>query len=219
MVLSSPAFTQSEKATFVIAHNDLDLQSILVDSDGNVTGIFDWDGCIAVPRCMGYGSAPVFLHNYWSVDFSIRNGRSIVLWSYKRYREIYANKLERLGCPEANFTRNLPIYYALEDAMKKSKLEAVIEIVGRLFSRVSAISNAVVDEVLEQIGGGDVALLEHVRNGLRDILDPADIPTLTASNHIAPSTEQTISARTEVQGMAPPLPAVTQDSTDIDSTI
>jgi hypothetical protein len=39
VVLSQLAFNASEPDTFAIYHPDLDLQNILVDHEGNVTGI------------------------------------------------------------------------------------------------------------------------------------------------------------------------------------
>jgi hypothetical protein len=43
MVFRQSVFNAVEKESFTIHHNDLDLQNILVDDDGNVTGIIDWD--------------------------------------------------------------------------------------------------------------------------------------------------------------------------------
>lgn len=52
-----------------IRHRDLDMQTIFVDVFGNVTGILDWDGCLAVPRGVGYASFPEFLRRYWTSSF------------------------------------------------------------------------------------------------------------------------------------------------------
>jgi hypothetical protein len=46
-------FDTNGEETFVLRHPDLDLQNILVDDDGNVTGNIDWDNCLAVPQCIG----------------------------------------------------------------------------------------------------------------------------------------------------------------------
>jgi hypothetical protein len=48
---------------FVLRHDDLDLQNVLVDYGGNVTGIVDWDDCMMVPRCIGYSSLPTSLRH------------------------------------------------------------------------------------------------------------------------------------------------------------
>jgi hypothetical protein len=62
IVNSKPSTASSnDPETFVLQHTDLDFQNILVDDDGNVTGIIDWDGFMAVPRCVSYASVPEFL--------------------------------------------------------------------------------------------------------------------------------------------------------------
>lgn len=38
------------RETFTIHHDDLDLQNVLVDDEGNVTRIIDWDKSYAAPR-------------------------------------------------------------------------------------------------------------------------------------------------------------------------
>ncbi|KAF1943563.1 hypothetical protein EJ02DRAFT_464907 [Clathrospora elynae] len=51
--------------TFVLRHDEFEFQNVLVDNDGNVTGIIDWDGYINVPRCIGYTSLSTFLRRDW----------------------------------------------------------------------------------------------------------------------------------------------------------
>ena len=46
---------------FVLAHPDLDNQNILVNDDGSLAGIIDWDWTAAVPHCIGPQSLPKFL--------------------------------------------------------------------------------------------------------------------------------------------------------------
>jgi hypothetical protein len=49
-----------EPGSFVLRHPDLDFQNILVNDYGYVTGIINWEGYMAVPRCVGYASIPDF---------------------------------------------------------------------------------------------------------------------------------------------------------------
>ena len=56
--------TKHTENDFVLAHPDLDLQNILIDEDGNVTGLVDWDGVTMVPRSMGC-SFPKWLSRDW----------------------------------------------------------------------------------------------------------------------------------------------------------
>ena len=50
-----------QEKQFVLAHPDLDNQNILVNDDGSLTGIIDWDWTAAVPHCIGPQSLPKFL--------------------------------------------------------------------------------------------------------------------------------------------------------------
>jgi aminoglycoside phosphotransferase (APT) family kinase protein len=59
ILMNQAVFKPAAPETFTIHHNDLDLQNILVDDDGNVTGIIDWDAAFIAPRCMAAG--PLFL--------------------------------------------------------------------------------------------------------------------------------------------------------------
>ncbi|CAE7219655.1 hypothetical protein PTTW11_11200 [Pyrenophora teres f. teres] len=57
----------AEKETFVLGrHTGFDSQTILVDDEGDGTGIIDWDNCIAVPCRVGYTSLAKFLRRDWS---------------------------------------------------------------------------------------------------------------------------------------------------------
>lgn len=47
--------------SFSIAHDDLDLQNILVDNDGNVTGILDWDKATIRPHFLGWATVPMWI--------------------------------------------------------------------------------------------------------------------------------------------------------------
>ncbi|CAD6591337.1 MAG: hypothetical protein ASARMPREDX12_005084 [Alectoria sarmentosa] len=50
-----------QEKPFVLAHPDLDNQNILVNDDGSLAGIIDWDWISAVPNCIGSQSLPKFL--------------------------------------------------------------------------------------------------------------------------------------------------------------
>ncbi|KAJ4375435.1 hypothetical protein N0V86_006966 [Didymella sp. IMI 355093] len=52
MIFAQPVFNPSPSIpeTFTLHHCDLDLQDILVDNEGSVTGIIDWDKCLSVPH-------------------------------------------------------------------------------------------------------------------------------------------------------------------------
>ena len=50
---------------FVFAHPDFDIQNFIVDTDGRLKGIIDWDGVEAVPRSIGNDSLPGWLTRDW----------------------------------------------------------------------------------------------------------------------------------------------------------
>jgi hypothetical protein len=50
---------------FVLRHTDVDLQNIMVDQNGNVVSIIDWDGMVFVPRDLAADAYPWFLAEDW----------------------------------------------------------------------------------------------------------------------------------------------------------
>jgi hypothetical protein len=115
IIFSAPAFNMSkedlsdESPSFVLNHCDLDFQNILVDDDGNATGIVDWELCTAVPRAVGYTSLPLFLRKDWLPKYTVQKSPHM-LWSFERYREHYTDAIMEAGCPDARYTRNSGIY-------------------------------------------------------------------------------------------------------------
>jgi hypothetical protein len=111
IVFSQPIFCPSEPETFTIHHNDLDFQNILVDDDGNVTGILDWDASYTAPRCIGAAAVPIFLRNDWFPRY-VHDLRLTphMAWYYQHYREVYAAAMVEAGNPDAHFTLNSAIY-------------------------------------------------------------------------------------------------------------
>ena len=50
---------------FVLMHDDLDIQNVIVQADGSLAAIIDWDGIAAVPRCVGNEKFPSWLTRDW----------------------------------------------------------------------------------------------------------------------------------------------------------
>jgi aminoglycoside phosphotransferase (APT) family kinase protein len=114
LVFAQPAFNGPTGETFTIRHNDLDLQNILVDEDGNVTGIIDWDNAMAAPRCVGASAVPIFLRSDWfpKYTFSLEIPPCMA-WNHHHYREIYAAAMIEAGNVEdARFTTKSALYQA-----------------------------------------------------------------------------------------------------------
>lgn len=117
VIFATLPFTSSKKnptdgkETFVLRHDDLDLQNILTDEDGNVTGILDWDGCMAVPRCVGYATLPIFVRRDWISDFDYRCNPHMT-WMYDYYRAVYADAMRSTESPDAKYTGKSHLYQA-----------------------------------------------------------------------------------------------------------
>lgn len=66
IVFTQPVFKpHRQPETFILRHDDLELQNIMVDEDGNVNGIIEWDGAYAAPRCTDTAAIPKFLRKDW----------------------------------------------------------------------------------------------------------------------------------------------------------
>jgi hypothetical protein len=115
--------------TFAIRHNDLDMQNILVDDEGNVTGIIDWDGLMTVPECLGPTANPFFLRRDMLPKFSF----SIAPFAYlalPKYREVYADEMSKHT--DARYTLKSTWYQAVyavlyEDADPYQVVEMVLK--------------------------------------------------------------------------------------------
>jgi hypothetical protein len=114
IIFSQAVFRPSEPETFTIHHNDLDFQNILVDEDGNVTGIIDWDASYTAPRCIGAAAVPIFLRSDWFPRYvhDIRLTPHMG-WNYQHYREVYAAAMFEAGNPDAHFTLNSALYQSV----------------------------------------------------------------------------------------------------------
>ncbi|KAI1799757.1 kinase-like protein [Daldinia bambusicola] len=54
-----------ESSHFVLCHPKLDPQNVMVDSQGNVTGLLDWDMAMTMPQCLGYAAYPSWITRDW----------------------------------------------------------------------------------------------------------------------------------------------------------
>ncbi|KAI4114291.1 MAG: hypothetical protein LQ345_004909 [Seirophora villosa] len=65
--------TKEDLTGFVLTHPDFAVQNIIVGKDGSILGLVDWDGVVAVPRCIGCNEYPLWLTidwdpHYWNYD-------------------------------------------------------------------------------------------------------------------------------------------------------
>jgi len=111
--------TLDDGDSFVVAHPNLDAQNILVDYDGNITGIIDWDGVQTMPRGYGFSCYPSWITRDWD---PIMYGCSepgfedtpVIL---SCYRQAYASAFQDINLPTSNYmpdeTRLSHIYEAI----------------------------------------------------------------------------------------------------------
>lgn len=158
------------RETFVIRHDDLDLQNILVDEDGNVTGIIDWDACAAVPRCIGYTSMPTFLRRDWLPDYGL--GRlPHMTWAIERYREVYTQAMEGFcESSDVNFTRKSAMYQLVLAALDKDfRCRDVVKLLLREMPEYRRVD---VNSFCRKLGQGWPAAEKALRMKMAELLKP-----------------------------------------------
>jgi hypothetical protein len=89
-----PLPNTDETEIFVIAPPDFGSQNILVDEEGNVTAILDWDRVDTRPQCSGWNVPPDWLfHDWFGPDCYAWPNRSMTPDEHTKYREDYAHYL------------------------------------------------------------------------------------------------------------------------------
>ena len=141
----------SEEETFVL-WNELYLNNILVDDDGNVTGILDWDRVCAAPRFVGYASIPRFLRQDWLDYFTVFNFPCMG-YQLDNYRQIYIKAMEETGCDEARFTAKSGMYLAVEEVLI-SKMYAP-DLLKKILLEIPELRRTELNEFAMLLGRGD----------------------------------------------------------------
>ncbi|KAF2006476.1 kinase-like protein, partial [Amniculicola lignicola CBS 123094] len=168
--MSACAVDQFE--SFTLLHNDIDLQNLLVDEDGNITGVLDWDGTIAAPRSIAAAAAPVFLRQDWYPEFNPLEDQPWLCMSLPRYRRIYADALKEFGCSDAKYTEKSPIYQAMKAALSQGG--DAEDLIGKLLLQIPEIQRMDVKIVAEAVGKGSPALEELLKDRLPLLLLPEE---------------------------------------------
>ncbi|KAF2868548.1 hypothetical protein BDV95DRAFT_609474 [Massariosphaeria phaeospora] len=141
--LGSYANTDLDKSeSFVLRHPDLDLQNNLVDDEGNVTGIIDWDGCTTVPRC-----------------------------EVETYRKFYTDAIIEAGCPthEAKYTRKSAMYRAIILAIGNNH---ILDIVNKVLLELPGTRHTNLQEYLQCLGRGWIDAKEYLKLEIDSLVAP-----------------------------------------------
>lgn len=138
---------------FVLAHPDFALQNFLVEEDGTLCGIIDWDGVAAVPLSVGCLKYPDWLISDWSPRYDYnpkdtgqqRNSPEALA----TYRIMYAQFVEvfssiacgsgKAGKSKADTTRRSLIAGSLDFAATDLKLaDAAVDIIFKKLEALTA---------------------------------------------------------------------------------
>ncbi|KIJ92236.1 hypothetical protein K443DRAFT_13756 [Laccaria amethystina LaAM-08-1] len=92
------AISSAANEQFVFTHPEYDVQNFLLNKEGSLTAIIDWDGVITYPRTLGYARYPSWITRDplmygWRPD--PHNGQDI-----EKLRQLY----HELGEDEFSFT-------------------------------------------------------------------------------------------------------------------
>jgi hypothetical protein len=182
----------AEKETFVLRHPDLDMQNILVDDSGNVVGILDWEGCLAVPRCVGYASVPDFLRRDWLKGYSPQERPHMTTWQLDHYRKVYSDAMLETGAPDAKYAAKSAMYRAIVDAVSQG---SPMDLIHKICAHIPGLRLADIEELEELVGKGWPQAEEYLKAEIGKLLDLEDVPATRTGDSTEPDTPMT---RTDV---------------------
>ncbi|KAF2435375.1 hypothetical protein EJ08DRAFT_335465 [Tothia fuscella] len=111
---------RKEIETFCIAPPDFNWQNILVDKEGNITGLLDWDEVGTRCRVRGWACLPYFLSHDYAYNYQREGGSDIDdEHDYERYRKAYANFMSEIceGKGDCRFTGKSHLWYRICQAL------------------------------------------------------------------------------------------------------
>jgi hypothetical protein len=168
----APFNPNNDPETFTLHHNDLDLQNIIIDDDGDIVGIIDWDGAYAAPRCIGAAAVPKFLRKDWMPAFD--NGIEkppFMAWNTEHYRQIYAAAYMLSTGPylsDAELTTKSAIYQAAVGSLFDA---SVHDFVDKLLREVPNLRIST-EDVKVGLGQGWPACEKMLEREIKKIMEP-----------------------------------------------
>ncbi|KAL8788743.1 MAG: hypothetical protein Q9195_007150 [Heterodermia aff. obscurata] len=156
---------------FVILHPDLDLQNVLVDDNGAVVSLIDWDGVATASRSIGCAYPKWLTHDWDPWNYVYHSGQPD-RWGHnvqspkelKRYREMYTNffqqaTLENNGpistSDDTGIVRKSLLIGSLKLAMENS--QSTDDIVIKIYDLIAQITG----QKTFQVDSGSTLRLEN----------------------------------------------------------
>jgi serine/threonine protein kinase len=122
------SYVGEETGKFYLAHTDLDAQNILVDENGDLTGIIDWEFASTLPP-RAADHYPKLLSNESVFTQYTKDVFSDPQSEFREWRQIYAE--EFLGDPEMeNYLEHIDSILAFEDILRdnrKATMQSLVE--------------------------------------------------------------------------------------------
>ena len=151
---------QDPSQGFVLSIPDFDVQNIMVDDEGGLTGIIDWDLVQTLPRCVGYSRYPGWITRDWdplmygwppNESGSSENSPE----ELERYRVCYdqamGEALQHAG--DWQFTRKSHIWEAIWIAALNHVNR--LEICCKLIQEATGVDRATARGIMYDIGSGE----------------------------------------------------------------
>ena len=204
---------------FVLAHPDLDLQNILVDTNGDVLALVDWDRVAAVPRSLGC-SFPKWLTRDWDPEAYCHSSRP-----ENTPRELIAHRkfyVQTLGeeltrgldggahlVPYSTAVRQSPVIESLRRAVTHpmSKQHIVDKICG-MVAQLTCQKHFQV-KVLSYVESHTPYCSAENEDGGNQV-----VCTIVSENKSLPRTTSGLSHRARIQDLASMAPCTTVASTE-----
>ncbi|EHK99663.1 putative Altered inheritance of mitochondria protein 9, mitochondrial [Glarea lozoyensis 74030] len=143
--------------TFVLTHPCLDLENILVDEEGNLTGMIDWDNVHTVPEFLGYARLPSWIWRDWDpLMYGVEEAGPLDIpkegspEQLAQYRNHYSDKLRDL------LKGDHCLEYLLRSHIFTSIASAVGGDISRFLILSKVITEALGDDMPEDMNAWDI---------------------------------------------------------------
>lgn len=147
---------KSDSETFVLAPPDMGFQNVMIDEQGNVTGIIDWDNAQTMPRFFGYARFPGWITRDWDPNmyhYPLYKDRENSPEELKRYRAQYKATMGKMlrGQGDSKFTGKSHIFQAVWIAVEHDnyRTDIVKKIVGRIMGEDDQGSFNILCDIVE----------------------------------------------------------------------